>query len=121
MGLVWYTFGLERLDGKKGQKLGPYQLTVYDGERRSPAWFGEGRPIRSSPTASAAPVSPSPRGWWAGAGSTRLAGGAGVPPGPERRDPQPGFFFGGDLRASWRSWTISRAWGWGPFYFCPHL
>ena len=30
VGLVWYSFCLERLDGRK-QELGPYQLTVYDG------------------------------------------------------------------------------------------
>ena len=42
VGLVWYTFTLERLDGKKSQQLGPYQLTVYDGGEEVPAWFGEG-------------------------------------------------------------------------------
>ena len=35
VGLVWYTFTLERLDGKKSRQLGPYQLTVYDAGRRS--------------------------------------------------------------------------------------
>ena len=33
---------LERIDGKKGAQLGPYQLTVYDGSERVPSWFGEG-------------------------------------------------------------------------------
>ena len=42
VGLVWYTFTLERLDGKKGEQLGPFQLTVYDGGEAVPAWFGEG-------------------------------------------------------------------------------
>ena len=41
VGLVWYSFKLERLDGRK-QELGPYQLTVYDGSEHVPAWFGEG-------------------------------------------------------------------------------
>ena len=41
VGLVWYSFKLERLDGRK-QELGPYQLTVYDGSQSVPAWFGEG-------------------------------------------------------------------------------
>lgn len=41
VGLVWYSFCLERLDGRK-QELGPYQLTVYDGTYTVPSWFGEG-------------------------------------------------------------------------------
>ena len=41
VGLVWYSFRLEKLDGRT-QDLGPYQLTVYDGEESVPAWFGEG-------------------------------------------------------------------------------
>src|SRR5699024_4644857 len=38
VGLVWYSFVLEGLDGRK-QELGPYQLTVYDGSEAVPAWF----------------------------------------------------------------------------------
>ena len=41
VGLVWYSFRLERLDGH-WTELGPYQLTVYDGTEEVPAWFGEG-------------------------------------------------------------------------------
>ena len=41
VGLVWYSFRLEKLNGR-GQELGPYQLTVYDGAREAPSWFGEG-------------------------------------------------------------------------------
>ena len=41
VGLVWYSFRLERLDGRT-QDLGPYQLTVYDGTEEVPSWFGEG-------------------------------------------------------------------------------
>ena len=41
VGLVWYSFRLERMDGSR-QELGPYQLTVYDGTEETPAWFGEG-------------------------------------------------------------------------------
>ncbi|NBI10828.1 DUF3459 domain-containing protein [Colidextribacter sp. OB.20] len=41
VGLVWYSFRLERLDGR-WTELGPYQLTVYDGEETVPTWFGEG-------------------------------------------------------------------------------
>nr|CRY96073.1 hypothetical protein [uncultured prokaryote] len=41
VGLIWYSFRLERLDGRT-QDLGPYQLTVYDGTEEVPGWFGEG-------------------------------------------------------------------------------
>lgn len=41
VGLVWYSFQLEGLDGRC-QTLGPYQLTVYDGSQPVPDWFGDG-------------------------------------------------------------------------------
>lgn len=41
VGLVWYSFVLEGLDGRR-QELGEYQLTVYDSAERVPGWFGEG-------------------------------------------------------------------------------
>ena len=41
LGLVWYSFQLERLDGKT-LELPERQLTVYDGAAEVPAWFGEG-------------------------------------------------------------------------------
>ena len=41
VGLVWYSFVLEGLDGRRAE-LGPYQLTVYQGEEAVPTWFGEG-------------------------------------------------------------------------------
>ena len=41
VGLVWYSFRLEQLDGR-WIELGPYQLTVYDGMETVPGWFGEG-------------------------------------------------------------------------------
>lgn len=41
LGLVWYSFRLERLDGRV-LELPERQLTVYDGAVTVPAWFGEG-------------------------------------------------------------------------------
>lgn len=41
VGLVWYSFQLEGLDGRC-QTLGPYQLTVYDDSEPVPDWFGDG-------------------------------------------------------------------------------
>ena len=36
VGLIWYSFDLERLDGRRCERLGPYQLTVYDAASRCP-------------------------------------------------------------------------------------
>ena len=41
VGLIWYACVLEGLDGRRAE-LGPYQLTVYQGEEAVPTWFGEG-------------------------------------------------------------------------------
>lgn len=41
LGLVWYSLRLERMDGTAWES-GEYQLTVYDGREKVPAWFGEG-------------------------------------------------------------------------------
>ena len=41
VGLIWYSFVVEGLDGRRAE-LGPYQLTVYQGEEAVPTWFGEG-------------------------------------------------------------------------------
>ncbi len=41
VGLIWYSFRLERLNGG-GEESGERQLTVYDGSEKVPEWFGEG-------------------------------------------------------------------------------
>lgn len=41
IGLVWYSFRLEKFDGT-AEETEEYQLTVYDGSEKVPAWFGEG-------------------------------------------------------------------------------
>ena len=93
VGLVWYTFTLERLDGKKGEQLGPFQLTVYDGGEAVPAWFGEGMTYQIFPDRFRRLRVPDPKGM-VGVGPRRLAGRAGVPPRPQRGDPQPGLLRG---------------------------
>ena len=76
-------------------------------------------PIRSSPTASAAPVCPIPPAWWGGAAFT--------PAGSRSRcgSPMPAArcATGISSAALWRgwrkSWTISRVWGWRPSTSAP--
>ncbi len=41
VGLIWYSFRLERLRGG-GEQSEERQLTVYDGSEAVPTWFGEG-------------------------------------------------------------------------------
>ena len=43
--LVWYAFSLTRPDGQVlclDKNCGRWQLTVYDGQSRTPGWFGQG-------------------------------------------------------------------------------
>ena len=42
VGLVWYTFQLETITGRRWNIKEEYQLTVYDGSEIVPRWFGEG-------------------------------------------------------------------------------
>jgi len=41
IGLAWYSFLLEGIDGRTTQSQ-EYQLTIYDGSEEVPTWFGEG-------------------------------------------------------------------------------
>lgn len=61
VGLIWYSFRLEKLDGRT-QDLGPYQLTVYDGEEDIPAWFGEGTTYQIFPDRFCRSKIPDPEG-----------------------------------------------------------
>ena len=61
VGLVWYSFRLDKLNGAK-QELGPYQLTVYDGEETVPDWFGQGVTYQVFPDRFRRSRVPSPEG-----------------------------------------------------------
>ena len=97
VGLVWYSFVLEGLDGRR-QELGPYQLTVYDGSEAVPSWFGEGMTYQIFPDRFLRSRIPNPAG---------MVGGRWVHESweelPEWRPDHRGEvrnrdFFGGDLR-----------------------
>ena len=96
VGLVWYSFRLEGLDGRQ-EELGPYQLTVYDGAEDVPEWFGEGVTYQIFPDRFRRTRVPDPTG---------MVGGRSVHTGwdeePEYRPDQNGEvrnrdFFGGSL------------------------
>lgn len=64
VGLVWYTFQLETITGRRWNIKEEYQLTVYDGSEIVPRWFGGGGELPDLPRpASAAPGCLTPRGW----------------------------------------------------------
>lgn len=70
VGLVWYSFVLEGLDGRRAE-LGPYQLTVYQGEKAVPTWFGEGMTYQIFPDRFCRSRIPDPTALWGAAPSIR--------------------------------------------------
>ena len=119
VGLVWYTFTLERLDGKKGEQLGPFQLTVYDGGEAVPAWFGEGMTYQIFPDRFRRLRVPDPKG---------MVGGRWVHAAwqdePEYRPDHSGEirnrdFFGGSLQGVEDKLDYLHSLGVRTLYFCP--
>ena len=119
VGLVWYTFTLERIDGKKGEQLGPFQLTVYDGGEQVPAWFGEGMTYQIFPDRFRRTRIPDPSG---------MVGGRWVHTAwqdePEYRPDRSGEirnrdFFGGSLEGVLEKLDYLQHLGVRTLYFCP--
>ena len=119
VGLVWYSFGLERLDGQGRQMLGPYQLTVYDGGEVVPDWFGQGTTYQIFPDRFRRTQVPDPQG---------MVGGRWVHTAwqeePEFRPDQNGEirnrdFFGGDLKGVMEKLDYLQGLGVETLYFCP--
>ena len=118
VGLVWYSFRLEGLDGRQ-EELGPYQLTVYDGAEDVPEWFGEGVTYQIFPDRFRRTRVPDPTG---------MVGGRSVHTGwdeePEYRPDQNGEvrnrdFFGGSLAGVLEKLPYQRGLGVDTLYFCP--
>ena len=118
VGLVWYSFRLTGLDGRR-EELGPYQLTVYDGSERVPAWFGEGMTYQIFPDRFRRTRVPDPAG---------LVGGRTVHQSwqeePEYRPDANGEirnrdFFGGDLRGVIEELDYLQSLGVETLYFNP--
>ena len=118
VGLVWYAFRLEGLDGR-AMELGEYQLTVYDGAETVPAWFGEGVTYQIFPDRFRRSRVPDPTG---------MVGGRSVHTGweeePVYRPDEHGEirnrdFFGGDLAGVMEKLPYLKALGVETIYFCP--
>lgn len=118
VGLVWYSFRLMGLDGRR-EELGPYQLTVYDGTDRVPGWFGEGMTYQIFPDRFRRSRIPDPAG---------MVGGRTVHQdwneAPEYRPDHRGEvrnrdFFGGDFRGVLEKLPYLQDLGVETIYFCP--
>ena len=118
VGLVWYSFVLEGLDGRR-QELGEYQLTVYDKNERVPTWFGEGVSYQIFPDRFFRTRIPDPAG---------MVGGRTVHQGwdeePEYRPDEKGEvrnrdFFGGDLAGIAEKLDYLQSLGVETVYLCP--
>ena len=118
VGLIWYSFRLEGLDGRQ-EELGPYQLTVYDGTDQVPGWFGEGVTYQIFPDRFRRTRVPDPTG---------MPGGRTVHTSwreePEYRPDQNGEvrnrdFFGGNLKGVMEKLPYLHDLGVETIYFCP--
>ena len=119
VGLIWYSFTLTRIDGKMKQKLGPFQLTVYDNQEVVPSWFGEGTTYQIFPDRFRRTRVPDP---------TDMVGGRWVHASwqetPEYRPDQNGEirnrdFFGGNFRGIMEKLDYLHNLGVETLYFCP--
>ena len=119
MGLIWYSFRLERLDGKSGRESQEYQLTVYDENDKVPRWFGEGMAYQIFPERFCRLSVPNPAG---------MVGGRWVHQSweeePEYRPDQNGEirnrdFFGGSLAGIRSKLPYLRDLGVETIYLCP--
>ncbi len=119
VGLVWYTFTLERIDGQKEKQLGPFQLTVYDGSETVPSWFGEGVTYQIFPDRFRRTRIPNPTG---------MVGGRWVHTAwqdePEYRPDHRGEirnrdFYGGSLQGVLEKLDYLQNLGVRTLYFCP--
>jgi cyclomaltodextrinase len=119
MGLIWYSFRLERLDGKSGRESQEYQLTVYDENDKVPLWFGDGMTYQIFPDRFCRLTVPNPDG---------MVGGRWVHQGweeePEYRPDHKGEirnrdFFGGSLAGIRTKLSYLRDLGVETIYLCP--
>ena len=118
IGLVWYSFYLEDFNGHV-EKLGPYQLTVYDGTERVAPWYGEGMCYQIFPDRFRRSRIPDPTGMVGGRWVHRDWADF-----PEYRPDHKGEirnrdFFGGDLRGVIEKLDYLKELGVETLYFNP--
>lgn len=118
LGLVWYTFVLEGVDGRR-HKMGPYQLTVYDDSSAVATWFGEGMSYQIFPDRFRSTSVKDPTGQVGG----REVHGTWTEE-PDYRPNEAGEirnrdYFGGDLKGVMEKLPYLEGLGVETIYFCP--
>ncbi|MCI8477099.1 MAG: glycoside hydrolase family 13 protein [Oscillospiraceae bacterium] len=118
VGLIWYSFQLERLD-EKNVTSEEHQLTVYDGSDEVPAWFGEGVTYQIFPDRFCRTCIPDPTG---------MVGGRSVHQSweedpayrpDERGEIRNRDFFGGSLAGIQEKLPYLKSLGVETIYLCP--
>ncbi len=117
VGLVWYSFRLEGLDGRR-EELGPFQLTVYDGAEEVPAWFGEGVTYQIFPDRFRRTRVPDPPEWWGRSVHTAWEEEPVYRP-DSNGEVRNRDFFGGDLAGVREKLGYLRGLGWIPSTSAP--
>ena len=118
VGLVWYSFRLEGLDGRQ-KELGPYQLTVYDGSEAVPDWFGKGVTYQIFPDRFRRTHVPDPTGMVGGRTVHTSWDEAPVYRPDANGEVRNRDFFGGNLAGVQEKLPYLRGLGVDTIYFCP--
>ena len=118
VGLVWYSFRLEGLDGRQ-KELGPYQLTVYDGSEAVPEWFGKGVTYQIFPDRFRRTHVPDPTGMVGGRTVHTSWDEAPVYRPDANGEVRNRDFFGGNLAGVQEKLPYLRGLGVDTIYFCP--
>ncbi len=122
VGLVWYGFRLESLDGVTADSK-TYQLTVYDGSEEVPDWFGKGVCYQIFPDRFHRTKLPEPKGLVGNRTIHRnwdedpIPGAVGRT--PKGKDICNRDFFGGNLAGVEEKLDYLSALGVETIYFCP--
>ena len=122
IGLIWYSFRLESLDGVTAESK-TYQLTVFDDSDTVPDWFGKGMCYQIFPDRFCRTRIPDPSGL-VGGRSVHLDWHEDPVPGAVRKTPQGKDicnrdFFGGNLSGIEEKLDYLQQLGVETIYFCP--
>lgn len=118
VGLVWYAFHLEALDGRT-LDLGEYQLTVYDDSHAVPDWFGAGMSYQIFPDRFCRTRVPDPAGM-VGGRVVHQSWCEGPVFGPDAHgEVRNRDFFGGSFAGVLEKLDYIQSLGTDTIYFCP--
>jgi len=118
MGLAWYSFVLEGIDGRREESR-VFQLTVYDGSESVPDWFGQGVSYQIFPDRFCRTAVPDPAGMVGGRWVHQDWGEDPVYRPDEHGEIRNRDFFGGSLKGVEEKLPYLKRLGVETIYFCP--